>query len=551
MNRRSGIQIVKNLIGLVKPMLPVMIIAIIMGVVGFLASISITTLGAQTLIDIFDGHTKDVSFFFFLIILFGVSRGFLRYIEQASNHYIAFKLLAIIRDKVFKKLRSLAPAKLDGKEKGNLISMITSDVELLEVFYAHTISPVMIALIVSLIIVIYISNMHWILGIVTSLAFITVGIFIPLLISKQGKKDGMKQRTLFGKLNSYVLESIHGLQEIVQFNRGLGRLQTLTEKSNELDTVQKALKRREGTQRGFTDTAIMLFTIIIFFASLLLYENGEIEKSTIVIATVALASSFGPVSALSNLANNLLVTFASGERILNLLEEQPIVDEVKSGCDEEFESLQMKQVNFTYGKTMVLEDINLSIEKNKIIGIQGKSGSGKTTLVKLFMRFFDPTNGEVMMNRENLKGWSSKALRHNLSYVTQEAYLFHDTIKANIAIAKQNASDEEIIEACIKANIHDFIMSLEDGYNTNTGDLGERVSGGQRQRIGLARAFLSDAPLMLLDEPTSNLDSLNEAIIIKTIKENVDEKTVVLVSHRDSSLKIADELITVENGRKS
>lgn len=551
MNRRSGIQIVRKLIGLVKPMLPVMLVAIIMGVIGFLASISITTIGAQTLVDIFNGQEKEISFLFLLIILFGISRGFLRYIEQASNHYIAFKLLAIIRDKVFKKLRALAPAKLDGKEKGNLISMITSDVELLEVFYAHTISPVMIALIVSFIMIIYIANVHWVLGVIAGLAFITVGIIIPIVISKQGKADGMRQRTLFGKLNSYVLESIHGLQEIVQYNRGLQRLQNLCDKSDELDNVQRELKKREGFQRGLSDTAIMLFTIVIFFVSFLLYQNGEVDKGAIVITTVALASSFGPVSALSNLANNLLITFASGERILNLLEEQPVVEEVTKGFEEPFESIQMKNVNFAYGKDLVLENINLNIENNKIIGIKGRSGSGKTTLVKLFMHFYDPTIGEVLMNHKNLRGWNSKALRQNLSYVTQETYLFHDTIKANIAIAKQGASEEEIIIACKKANIHDFIMSLEHGYETNTGDLGERVSGGQKQRIGLARSFLSDASLMLLDEPTSNLDSLNEAIIIKTIKENVDGKTVILVSHRDSSLKIADELIVVENGRQS
>ena len=551
MHRRSGLQIVFGLIGLVKSMIPVMLGAIILGVIGYLASIFLTIFGAQAMVDIAFYQGQFLKLLCILIIVCGVIRGFLRYGEQAANHYIAFKLLAMIRDKVFHKLRQLAPAKLDGKEKGNLISMITSDVELLEVFYAHTISPVMIALIVSIIMVMYISSYHLVLGLIALLGYISVGILLPLRTSLLGKSDGFEARQRFGALNSFVLESIYGLKEVDQFDRGEDRLKKLRQQTEVLHHYNGRLKKDEGISRGECDFVISFFSLFMFFVSAYFYTTGQIALEGILICTVSMMSSFGPVTALSSLANNLLVTFASGERVLSLLEEEPLIKEVTSGVQEDFKEMRVEDVTFKYDQEVILDHVSKTFEGNKIIGIKGKSGSGKSTLLKLLMRFYDPKSGIVKMNHHNIKDWQTTALRTNQSYVTQETYLFDDTILENVRIARNDASKEEVIEACKKANIHDFIMTLEKDYDTPIGSLGQALSGGQRQRIGLARAFLHDAPMILLDEPTSNLDSLNEAIILKTLKENAKGKTIVFVSHRDSSLKIADEIMTMESGRHS
>lgn len=551
MNRRSGIKIVIGLIGLVRSMIPIMLAAIFLGVIGYLASIFLTILAGQAMYFIFIKDFAQLKTIGIWILICGISRGFLRYGEQASNHYIAFKLLAMIRDQVFGKLRKLAPAKLDGKEKGNLISMLTSDVELLEVFYAHTISPVMIALFVSLIMVIFLYQYHPLLALIAFVGYICVGIVLPIITSKQGKDDGMKEREKFGALNSYVLESIYGLKEVDQFDRGQDRLDRLEEKTLELNQLNKALKDHEGSSMGLCYFVISFFSILMFFTAVYLYLHQQITLLAVLMSTITMMSSFGPVTALSSLANNLLLTFASGERVLSLLEEEPILEECEQGVQEDFREMDAQNVSFKYEDEWILNNFSYHFPENKIIGIKGKSGSGKSTMLKLLMRFYDPTKGKITMNQKDLKTWQTKQLRTLQSYVTQETYLFDATILENIRLAKIDATEEEVIEACKKANIHDFIISLELGYDTPIGSLGNQLSGGQRQRIGLARAFLHDAPVILLDEPTSNLDSLNEAIILKTLKENAQGKTIVFVSHRDSSLKIADEIYNMESGRHS
>lgn len=551
MNRRSGIQVVAGLIGLVKPMLLIMLLAILMGVIGNLASIFLTILGGEALLNIFNGDSSSVTTLFILIALFAFSRGFLRYAEQASNHYIAFKLLALIRDKVFAQLRKLAPAKLDGKEKGNLISMLTSDVELLEVFYAHTISPVMIALFVSIILVIYIGRLHFVLGIVAFLAYVSVGLILPFITSKLSNQAGMDYRNQFGELNTYVLESIHGLKIVDQYAMGKTHLKEMKEQTIKLNELNKKLKKVEGISSALSEVVILCFSFTMFFIAYYLYVRNELNVGGVLISTIALMSSFGPVNALSALANNLAITFASGERVLSLLEESANIEEVKEGIDESFTNLNVDHVSFAYDDELILDDIQLSLEANKIYGIQGKSGSGKSTLLKLLMRFYDVNNGSIQINHKDIKAWKTTSLRNNESYVTQETYLFDDTIMNNVRLANVNASDEQVINACKKANLHDFIMTLKDNYQTQIGALANSLSGGERQRIGLARAFLHEGQLILLDEPTSNLDSLNEAIIMKSLKENAEDKTILIVSHRESSMKICDEVIPMANGRNS
>lgn len=544
---RNGLKVMYKLIGLVLPLVHVMIAAITMGVIGFLTAIFIIVLGGVGLLNILGFATAlSLKQVIIGIVICAVLRGVLRYAEQGSNHYIAFKLLALIRHKVFIKLRKLAPAKLEGKDKGNLISIITTDTELLEVFYAHTISPIIIAFITSVIMTIFIGSYNIFLGAIALVAYFIVGVIIPVWSSNQGDETGQQYRDELGDLNSYFLSSIRGINDIIQYGVGKERLDEINRRTDELETKQKFLLKQEGSNRAVTDTAILLCSMVMLFAGCILYNKGQVDFTQVIIPLIALMSSFGPVVAISNLSNNLFHTIAAGNRVLDLLEEEPVVEEVSGKETVEFADMKLENVSFAYDDEVILEDFNMEIKKNTIIGIYGKSGCGKSTLLKLLMRFWEVNNGAITIGGKNINEINTSDLRKMQSFVTQDTYLFNDTIANNIGIAKENATMEEIIAAAKKASIHDFIMSLPKGYDSKVGELGGNLSGGEKQRIGIARAFLHDAPMILLDEPTSNLDSLNEGIILKSLMESKENKTIIIVSHRKSTMNIADVVLDVE-----
>ena len=547
--RRSSIKIMGKMIGLVKPLAHIMTAAVLLGILGYLCAIFLTITAGKGLLLAMKG-VKIKNYLIALVIL-AVMRGILHYAEQYCNHFIAFKLLAIIRHKVFAALRKLCPAKLEGKEKGNLISIITTDIELLEVFYAHTISPIMIAILTSLIMIIFIGNFHVYAGIFALCAYLLVGCVIPLWNGKNGGQKGMEFRSGFGSLNSFVLESLRGIDETIQYGQGEKRKEQMSQKSIELGILQKDLNRMEAMQRAITNLVILTCSFGMFFLMFHLYQKGNVTFDQMILATIAMMGSFGPVTALSSLSNNLNQTLASGERVLSLLEETPMVEELEGEQLFDFEGASVCNVTFSYDKEVILKDCNINMEQGKVIGIYGKSGCGKSTLLKLLMRFWDVDQGKVMISDQNIKEIPTKTLRNTQSYVTQETELFHDSIANNIAIGKPGASREEIIQAAKKASIHEMITSLPNGYDTEVGELGDTLSGGEKQRIGIARAFLHDAPMLLLDEPTSNLDSLNEGIILKSLEQESTGKTIVLVSHRESTMGIADKVINMEAGRVS
>ena len=581
--RRSALKIMGSLIGLVKPLIHIMILAVLLGTAGYLCAIFLTILAGQILIQglghaagtqgamsqgLFAGMTPQN--LFVLMIVLAVARGILHYAEQYCNHFIAFKLLAIIRHKVFAALRRLCPAKLEGRDKGNLISIITTDIELLEVFYAHTISPAAIAALTSFMMVFFMGSYHVGAGIFALCAYLIVGIFIPLWNGSRGGNTGMEFRAKFGELNSYVLDSLRGLDETIQYGQGKNRERQMEEKSAELIKKQKKLSRMEGGQRSVTNLVILLASFGMLFFMLYLYGKQTVDLDGVVICTIAMMGSFGPVIALSNLSSNLNQTLASGERVLSVLEEKPQVEEIyegekdlhELGKEQEntfhkgsaqmlFAGAEASHVTFSYEEEEILRNYSVKIPAGKIVGIHGASGSGKSTLLKLLMRFWDADSGEVSVNGANVRRIPTRSLRDTESYVTQETHLFHDSIANNIAVGKPGASRQEIMEAAKKASVHDFIMSLPKGYDTEVGELGDTLSGGEKQRIGIARAFLHDAPFILMDEPTSNLDSLNEGIILKSLREEADKKTVVLVSHRKSTMNVADVMYEMENGRVS
>ena len=556
--RRSGIQIMARLIGLVRPLLHIMTGAVILGVLGYLCAIFLTILAGQGILKGLGENTFSEHFtagnLFLLMGILAVLRGLLHYAEQYCNHFIAFKLLAIIRHKVFAALRKLCPAKLEGRDKGNLISIITTDIELLEVFYAHTISPIVIAFLTSLVMVMFIGSYHVLAGLFALAGYVVVGAVIPLWNGKRGGSRGMEFRTGFGELNSFVLDSLRGLDETIQYGQGEKRMEEMEKRSVSLGNLQKNLSLLEGSQRSFTTLAILAFSFGMLFFCLYLGQQGKLDFSGILTCTIAMMGSFGPVTALSSLSNNLNQTLASGERVLSILEEKPLVEEIpiQAGTlDPVFTGARAEHVTFAYEEEVILKDYSLEMPKGKIIGIHGASGSGKSTFLKLLMRFWDVDRGAVKISGKDVRQTATAQLRDTESYVTQETQLFHDSIANNIAIGKPGASREEIIEAAKKASLHDFVMTLPKGYDTEVGELGDTLSGGEKQRIGVARAFLHDAPFLLLDEPTSNLDSLNEGIILKSLKESCRQKTVVLVSHRRSTMNLADKVYTMDNGRIS
>lgn len=566
--RRPGIVIMGQLIGLVKPLLPVMLLSIMLGVNGFLCAISLTILASAKLIEgladslssggvMLEGAVRlplATGSFFMILFLVAVLRGVLHFGEQYCNHFIAFKLLAIVRHKVFANLRRLCPAKLEGKDRGDLISIITSDIELLEVFYAHTISPIAIAVIVSIFMTAFIGRQSALAGLLACIAYLTVGVVIPLAIGRAGGERGLAFRNGFGELNSYVLDSIRGVDETIQYDGGETRRKDIADRSVRLSKLQRGLAGLESTQISLTNAAILIFSFGMLFFMMYEYKEGNVTFSNVLLATVSMMGSFGPVLALSNLANSLNQTLAAGERVLSILEEEPQVVEVTDGVDvEAFDGVGAYGVTFAYGGENILSDYTIEIPKGKVIGIYGASGSGKSTLLRLLMRFWDVGSGQIRLSGVDVREINTASLRDMESYVEQETYLFHDSIANNIAIGRLDASREEIVEAAKKASIHEFIMTLPNGYDTEVGELGDTLSGGERQRIGIARAFLHDAPLMLLDEPTSNLDSLNEGIILKSLAEAMTsgEKTVLLVSHRKSTLSIADRIYKMESGRMS
>ena len=545
--KRSGFKIMTRLVGLVKPLTGYMLLAITMVLVGHLCASFITVLGGFAILDILGLDAPlSLALIFVCLAVFALVRGFLRYAEQACNHFIAFKLLALIRDKVFGALRRLCPAKLEGKDKGDLINLITSDIELLEVFYAHTISPICIAVLFSVVMVAFISSYHVLLGMLTAAAYIVVGVVIPLVTSRLSGDDGMKFRAKSGELAGFVLDSLRGLSETLQYGQGEKRMAQMNEQTEALSQDEERMKRTAGRNTAVTNTVILVFDLAMLFLSAYLCDF-----SGTLICTLTLMSSFGPCVALAALGSTLQNTFAAGNRVLDILDESPVVEEVSGRPETGFSGAAAEHVTFAYGEETILDDFSVDIPENKVIGIVGRSGSGKSTLLKLFMRFWQVRQGSVKVSERDVDEINTADLRDMESFVTQETHLFHDSIRSNLRIAKLDATDDEIVAACKKASVHDFIMSLPQGYDTPVGELGDTLSGGERQRLGLARAFLHDAPFLLLDEPTSNLDSLNEAVILRSLHEERSGKTVVLVSHRKSTMGIADKVYSVEHGRMS
>lgn len=551
MSRRSNGRVMLKLAGLVRPLSGYMALAIAMGLIGNLCAAFVTILAGYGVLAALGAGSLSVAAALGLAAVCALARGGLRYGEQACNHFIAFKLLAHIRDQVFGALRRLCPAKLEGRDRGDLIALITSDIELLEVFYAHTISPAAIAALFTVAMVVYIGHFHVLLGLLALAAYATIGVLLPMLASKKSGQDGANLRRQSGEMSSFVLESLRGLGEILQFGAGGERLAEMNRRTDALSQTEEKMKRTASASSAVTNAVVLLFDFAMLLAAGLLYSAGRIGFDGLLLATLAQLSSFGPVVALSALGTTLQSTLAAGNRVLDILEEAPQTPDITGQKEIAYSGAAAEHVTFGYGGETVLRDFSVEIGRTGITGIVGKSGSGKSTLLRLLMRFWQVDSGRVAISNTSVEAINTDNLRDMESFVEQETHLFHDSIAANLRIAKADATQEELEAACKKASVHDFILSLPQGYDTPVGELGDTLSGGEKQRLGLARAFLHDAPLMLLDEPTSNLDSLNEAVILRALRREKDRRAIVLVSHRPSTMATADKVYTAEQGRVS
>ena len=555
--RRNGFTIMAKLIVLVGSLAYIMLLAVVNGLLGYLAALGTTLFGAMGVAQIIDSSTfgSQVSVWLFvgLAVGSGVLRGILRYFEQYSNHNIAFKLLALLRDKIFNKLRKLAPAKIDNKNKGNLVAMITSDVEILEVFYAHTVSPVFIAITVSLTIFLFVGLfINWYLAAVAICAYVVIGIVFPPIASKAMASSGVNYKKKFASFSSYFLDSIRGAKEIVVHNAVEDRKKNVDEQSEGLLSSLKIMKRATARITGSTELLVTIFLIITTVVGIVLAKNGTITAGKMIIGIVAIFGSFGPVIAIAALPSSLTLTFAAGDRLLNLLAEKPIVEDVTNKQDIEYKDVKVENVTFGYEENVeVLKDISMHAGKGEIVGIVGASGCGKSTLLKLLLRFYPLNKGDISYNDISINDINTQSLLSNVTMISQTTYLFDESIKENLRIAKADATEEEMKEACKVASIDDFISDLPQGYDTQVASAGNNLSAGEKQRVGLARAFLRGSELILLDEPTSNLDSINEGIILKSLLSMKGKRSIILVSHRKSTMAIADRIYKIENGNIS
>lgn len=549
--RRSGGKIMAGLISMLGSLAYVMVFAVINGTLGYICAMGVTVSGAVAVAKLL-GENIALSYYALMGIAVGcgVMRGILRYAEQYCNHYIAFKILAALRDKIFGALRRLCPAKLESKKKGSIIAMITADIETLEVFYAHTISPICIAVTVSTAVLVFAGvTSSWYISLTALIGYAVIAFALPAISSKKLSRPGVEYRREFASFNAYYMDSIKGVRDVLLSGSEKKRKNETDRRTDILLEKTRKIKRLSSRSSAVTALVISLFIAATLAVAAVLVLTGGLSAGKAVIGVVAVFGSFGPVTAIAALPGNLNQTFAGGDRVLDLIEEAPAVQPISNGTDISFERADVSELTFSYGEEQVLNGVNVKAERGETVGIVGASGCGKSTLLKLMLRFWNRSGGDIEYNGVSIDKVNTASLINEVTLVSQSTYLFNETVLYNLLIAKPDATREEVEKACRMAGIHDFIMTLPNGYDSKVAALSDNLSAGEQQRIGLARAFLRGSKLLLLDEPTSNVDSINEGIILRALKENCRDKAVVLVSHRESTIAGADRVYQIEKGK--
>lgn len=548
MKKESFFSLLKGMLKLVKGKRYLIVAAVLVGTLGFLSSMGITFFGGLGILKLF-GADVSLSFpwIIALLLISGFLRGFLRYIEQYLNHYMAFTLLAMVRNQVFSSLRKQASKVLDDRNKGELLSILQSDTETLEVFYAHTITPFFIAILTEIVVLVLFGILiSYSFSLIALAFYLLIGGLTPVLFYLSNRKLGVEYRNKLAESENCYLNCCYGIKEILFFQKEKEESTLLSNTTKEMNSINDKLNNRSLIFSSIVNLLIILADITIIFIGSYLIKNSTIHSYDLILGYCMLATSFGPVVALANLPSNLTMSFASARRTLAIIKEKPKT--VDGNENFKFESLNLKDVSFKYDKKDILKDISFSIKKGEIIGIEGKSGSGKSTLFKLLLHFENADSGSVLYNDKDISCYSRESISDNVILFSQSTYLFKNTIAYNLRIAKPDATDEELYEALRKAGVYEKIASLKNGLNTEINDLGDNFSSGEKQRLGLARVFLKDSPLILLDEATSNVDGYNEALILNQLKKQKENKAIILISHRMTSLSICDKVYHLKDG---
>lgn len=548
--KRSFNKLIYSLLKIIGPFIKVIILAVFTGTLGFILSMNITIFASLVIVK-YLGITINISYqvLFTIIIVSGIVRGILRYFEQYSNHYIAFRILQILRNKIFSKISSLGIKQFEQKNKGDFISMFETDVEALEVFYAHTISPVLIAICTSLIVTIFIGiYSNFIVSIYYLIAYLIIGLLVPIVYYKCNKNIGIKQRKELVDFNSYYLDSVYGAYEIKALNKEEERKSQINLKSKKLNELSDEAENVNINFRNITNTLIVILNLLSIVLSVVLAKFNILNSLDSIVIFITMTSSFGSVLALANLGQNFSNVFSSANRVIDLLETESDLKVEGDIKEFEFDNLEFKDVSFKYDNKLVLDNFNFKVNKNDFIGIYGQSGIGKTTILKLIMHYYDTDSGYLYINGNDINKYDLNSLYENISMFSQNTYLFKDTVLNNLLIAKKDATIEEVNKALKKASIYDLVYSLKDGLNTKINDIKDNLSQGEIQRIGIARIFLRKPKLLLLDEITANIDILNESIILKSLKEYQEDMTIILISHKKSTLSVCDKLYEFKPG---
>lgn len=546
--RYSSFALIRGMLSLIGPYVWLIVLAVLLGTLGFFAAMGITFFSGLAIYDFINNgfsFSNGIAIYIVLVLVCGFARGFLRYAEQYLNHYMAFTLLAVVRDKIFAALTRQGSKVLDDKQRGEILSIIQSDVETMEVFYAHTITPFFIAIFVELGVFL---SLFFLVGYEFALlalaADLIIGAIIPLIFFRSNKQLGKRYRELLSHSESLYLDAVYGVKEFVSYEKQEILLEEIAASSKKLNSLTRELNAKSAKFSSLTQAFIVIADIAIVALGGVLVHYGHLTSDA-ALSYAILAASFGPVVALAALPSNLTMSFASADRVLSIVNAPSPIKEGEK--DFLFENLKMDHVSFAYEEKEILKDVSFDVKKGEIIGIKGKSGSGKSTILKLLLHFEEPVSGSVEYNGESVASYSRKAISDNVTLFSQSTYLFSGSFAYNLRLAKPEATEEELVDACKSAGILDYILSTPKGFDTEINAVKDNISSGEKQRLGLARVFLADTPLLLLDEATSNVDAYNEALILNELKKRKD-KALIIVSHRDSTLSICDRVYLLENG---
>lgn len=552
--KASNWKLMLRLSGMVKPVFGTMVLSMLGGVVGNLSIL--LTLGAGTaFLCSIAGQDMGLGKWQWMVIMLisACLRGPCRYLEQYKGHDVAYTLLAYMRVDMYNKIRELSPARLTERRNGDLLSTAIGDVECIEAFFAHTMPPIMIAVFDVLATVVFAGAVYLPIGLGLIPFYLIIGILIPVLSTRVGRKSGRSYRAGLGSLKSFLIESLHGIKETLVFGRGQDRSAELEKRGKELNRYQHRLVLQKNVVTSLPDFITMLVRVLLMGVCSILMLRGTLTVGQVAVLVVVIGQSFTPISSLSSVSGSLIQTFAAAERFFGLMDEEPQVADAAGAADVAVPSPDVKYDNvaFSYPETSVpvLRGVSMDLPAGSHVALWGESGCGKSTLLRLLLRFWDPDAGRVLMDRRPLPELKLSEVRGRISMLAQDTWLSGDSVAENIRLARKDATREEIEEAARRACIYDTIRSLPQGFDTPAGELGDRLSGGERQRIGIARVLLRKSPIMVFDEPTSSLDTLNEKGILKTLHEECADVTVITVSHRLSTIAGADRVFRVEDGK--